>query len=112
MARAIVMLKYQQVTPLAGWFAAQAGCRWCGSNAAQFAADVVVPVPLHRARQRERGYNQAELIAKSLAKRARAAVPLSPAGAHAAASGKAAADRARTLAFGAERFRHPRGRAG
>ena len=38
--------------------------RWCASNAAQFAADVVVPVPLHRARQRERGYNQAELIAQ------------------------------------------------
>ena len=32
-------------------------------------ADVVVPVPLHRDRQRERGYNQAELIARPLAKR-------------------------------------------
>src|SRR5262249_28730723 len=28
-----------------------------------------VPVPLHRARQRERGYNQTELIARALAKR-------------------------------------------
>jgi Phosphoribosyl transferase domain len=32
-------------------------------------ADVVVPVPLHRDRQSERGYNQAELIARALAKR-------------------------------------------
>ena len=28
------------------------------------AADVVVPVPLHRDRERERGYNQAALISK------------------------------------------------
>ena len=34
-----------------------------------FQADVVVPVPLHRQRERERGYNQAALIAKPLAKR-------------------------------------------
>jgi ComF family protein len=32
-------------------------------------ADVVVPVSLHRRRERERGYNQAALIAKPLAKR-------------------------------------------
>ena len=29
---------------------------------------MVVPVPLHRQRERERGYNQAALIAKPLAK--------------------------------------------
>jgi predicted amidophosphoribosyltransferase len=32
-------------------------------------ADVVVPVPLHHRPERERGYNQAALIAKPLAKR-------------------------------------------
>jgi ComF family protein len=70
MARAIVMLKYQQVTPLADWFA---GCLLAvvRAHAEQFAADVVVPVPLHRARQKERGYNQADLIARALAKRLR-----------------------------------------
>jgi ComF family protein len=68
MARAIVMLKYQQVTPLAGWFADRL-LPLVRENAAPFAADVVVPVPLHAARQRERGYNQAELIARALAKR-------------------------------------------
>ncbi len=30
----------------------------------------LVPVPLHRARQRDRGYNQAELVARALARRA------------------------------------------
>jgi ComF family protein len=34
-----------------------------------FRTDVVVPVPLHPARQRERGYIQAELIARLLARR-------------------------------------------
>jgi ComF family protein len=32
-------------------------------------ARVLVPVPLHRARQRERGYNQAELLARGLGQR-------------------------------------------
>lgn len=32
--------------------------------------DLVVPVPLHAKRRRERGYNQSELIAKALAKQA------------------------------------------
>ena len=67
MARAIVMLKYQQVTPLAGWFAERL-LPVVRENAAQFTADVVVPVPLHPARRQERGYNQAELIARFLAK--------------------------------------------
>ena len=68
MARAIVLLKYQQVTPLAGWFAARL-LPLAREHASEFVADVVVPVPLHPARQRERGYNQAELIARALAKR-------------------------------------------
>lgn len=31
--------------------------------------DVIVPVPMHRAKVRRRGYNQAELLARALAKR-------------------------------------------
>jgi ComF family protein len=31
--------------------------------------DEIVPVPLHKARERERGYNQAELLARALAAR-------------------------------------------
>jgi ComF family protein len=30
--------------------------------------DAIVPVPLHRSRHRERGYNQAELLARELGK--------------------------------------------
>lgn len=33
--------------------------------------DVVIPVPMHRSKQRRRGYNQAELLAQALARRLR-----------------------------------------
>lgn len=64
--KAVVLLKYHRVTPLADWFAARMAEL---VQREKIHADVVVPVPLHRARQRERGYNQAELIARPLAKR-------------------------------------------
>jgi ComF family protein len=68
MVRAILLLKYDGVLPLGRWFAARlAGI--VASHPKEFAADVVVPVPLHPARLRERGYNQAELIARPLARR-------------------------------------------
>ena len=66
MARAVLMLKYGEVTPLGLWFA-DLLVRLANENAAGFSADVVVPVPLHPSRLRERGYNQAELIARPLA---------------------------------------------
>ncbi len=31
-------------------------------------ADILIPIPLHKAKQRERGYNQAELIARGISK--------------------------------------------
>jgi ComF family protein len=67
MSRAILLLKYANVAPLGMWFAR----RLAGMVERQpqgFAADAVVPVPLDRGRLRERGYNQAELIAKPLAR--------------------------------------------
>ncbi|MFQ5933647.1 MAG: ComF family protein [Dehalococcoidia bacterium] len=39
-----------------------------------FAPDLLVPVPLHPKRLRERGYNQSELLARSLAKLMRTTV--------------------------------------
>ncbi|MCL5287751.1 MAG: ComF family protein [Acidobacteria bacterium] len=68
MVRAIVLLKYHEVTPLGAWFAARLA-EMVARDPQAFAADVVVPVPLHATRLRERGYNQAELIARPLAKR-------------------------------------------
>jgi ComF family protein len=66
-SRAILMLKYEQVLPLGAWFAHKLA-ELVRANPAAYASDVVVPVPLHAARFRERGYNQAELIARPLAR--------------------------------------------
>src|ERR1043166_8396554 len=65
--RAVVMLKFEEMEPLADWFADRLveAVRRAGMER----ADVVVPVPLHKVRERERGFNQAELLAKRLAKR-------------------------------------------
>src|SRR6266404_7135535 len=67
MARAILLLKYTEITPLGGWFANQL-VKLAERHTPGFAADVVVPVPLHPSRLRERGYNQAELVARPLAR--------------------------------------------
>jgi competence protein ComFC len=67
MSRAILMLKYGEVTPLGKWFAGRLA-KVVEGNPGAFAADVLVPVPLDAARLRERGYNQAELIARPLAR--------------------------------------------
>jgi ComF family protein len=66
MARAILMLKYGSVSPLGAWFARRLA-EIAAFKPGMFEADIVVPVPLDRGRMRERGYNQAELIAKPLA---------------------------------------------
>ncbi len=67
---AILLLKFEQIAPLGAWFAARLA-EIVESERDRFAADIVVPVPLHRQRERERGYNQAALISKPLAKRLR-----------------------------------------
>jgi ComF family protein len=68
MARAVILLKYDGVTPLGDWFSRRL-LEVVGTHGESYAADVVVPVPAHTARLRERGYNHAELIARPLARR-------------------------------------------
>src|SRR3989475_13315564 len=52
------------------WFAARLG-EMLRAEFKELSLDIVVPVPLHPARQRQRGYNQAELIARPLARQLR-----------------------------------------
>jgi ComF family protein len=66
--KAILLLKFEEVTRLGDWFASRLA-EVVSREAENFRADVVVPVPLHPDRQRERGYNQAELIARPLARK-------------------------------------------
>ncbi|HVS74363.1 MAG TPA: ComF family protein [Candidatus Acidoferrales bacterium] len=70
LVRAIVTLKFEEITPLGSWFARRLA-EVVQRGGETLAADVVVPVPLHGDRLRERGYNQAELIARPLARRLR-----------------------------------------
>jgi predicted amidophosphoribosyltransferase len=53
---AILLLKYEEVARLGDWFAARLA-EIVAREGEAFRADVVVPVPLHPDRRRERGYN-------------------------------------------------------
>ena len=54
--RPILLQKYEQIEPLGACFAERLAELVKGQGSA-VAADVVVPVPLCRQRERERGYN-------------------------------------------------------
>lgn len=63
---AVHALKYEGVRVLAGPLAEMMAVAW---SLVPPPADVVVPVPLHPTRVRQRGYNQATLLARALAPR-------------------------------------------
>ena len=69
LVRAVVMLKFEEIDPLADWFAGKLVELAIRSSLS--GPDVVVPVPLHRVRRKERGFNQAELLSTRLAKKLR-----------------------------------------
>lgn len=60
------LLKYRGFRRVGGYLGALLGERVLAAPAYR-AADLIVPVPLHRARERERGYNQSALIAAAVA---------------------------------------------
>jgi competence protein ComFC len=75
LVRAILLLKFENIDSQGKLFS-QKLAEVVADGRAALQADVVVPVPLHRQRERERGYNQAALIAKPLAKRLGAAIQI------------------------------------
>jgi ComF family protein len=70
---AIILMKYEEVTRLGHWFADRLA-QLDDFSSPPWRPDVLVPVPLHPQRRRERGYNQAELIAGPLAQRLKIAM--------------------------------------
>src|SRR5258708_21760988 len=68
LVRAIVLLKFEEMDPLADWFADRLA-EVVQSHEDVLKADMVVPVPLHKVRRRERGFNQAEILSKRVPKR-------------------------------------------
>jgi ComF family protein len=73
--QAIHRFKYERLASLAEPFGAMLADYW---TAAHLTADWLIPVPLHPARERDRGYNQSELLARHVARRV--AVALSSTG--------------------------------
>ncbi len=63
---AIHQLKYEDVRSLAAPLGKLMGDRWQELGPPGYDMDAIVPVPLHASRQRERGYNQAALLARVL----------------------------------------------
>jgi competence protein ComFC len=68
LVRAVLLLKFESIEPLGDLFAKMLADLARKSEIAE-GIDLVVPVPLHRDREKERGYNQAAVIAKPFAKR-------------------------------------------
>lgn len=65
MREALIALKYRGLTALSAELAALLA-NYVSKRTAFAAVDVIVPVPLHRSRQRERGYNQSEVVGREL----------------------------------------------
>jgi competence protein ComFC len=68
LVKAILLLKWERIEPLGALFAERLA-EVARREGQILAAEVVVPVPLHRDRERQRGYNQAGLISKPLARK-------------------------------------------
>jgi ComF family protein len=66
--RAILLLQYERIEPLGRWFADRL-VEVIRADEKRLWGDMVVPVPLHRQRQKERGFNRVELFAQPLAGR-------------------------------------------
>ena len=68
LVRAILLLKYERIEPLGRWFAGRL-LEVIRAHEKRLCGGMVVPVPLHTQRRKERGFNQVELFARPLAKR-------------------------------------------
>jgi len=73
--RTVTLLKYEAIRPLANWLGDRLA-EVAQADPATRAAEVVVPVPLHPERLKQRGFNQAELLARAAA--ARMKLPMEP----------------------------------
>lgn len=65
---ALLRLKYDGLYTLGAPVGEYMACVLSGSGFAAVRPDLVVPVPLHSSRMRERGFNQSELLARPLAR--------------------------------------------
>jgi ComF family protein len=64
----VLLFKYRRCAPLSGPLARFAEAALASEPRLWEGADFLVPVPLHRTRRRDRGFNQSRLLARDLAK--------------------------------------------
>jgi ComF family protein len=64
--RAIATMKYNDQPQLGRWLGTQLGLQWRKSFP-NFPTLTVIPIPMHREKQKQRGFNQAEIIARHFA---------------------------------------------
>jgi len=67
--KAIHQFKYEDLRGLAGLLGGLMADGWSRLAPVDLELDAIVPVPLHRSRQRQRGYNQSALLARELGAR-------------------------------------------
>jgi ComF family protein len=67
MKQSLADFKYHSRKEYAKFYVEEA-IRVYGSSIKKFAPDVIVPVPIHRSKYLERGYNQAEILARGIGK--------------------------------------------
>ncbi len=67
MRRSISMFKYHNRREYAKFYAGEM-YEHCGSFLRSCRPEVILPVPVHKQKKRQRGFNQAELVAKELGK--------------------------------------------
>ena len=68
MRRSIARFKYDGRQEYAAFYADEI-LKTCAREVLRWKAEALIPIPLHPARRRKRGYNQAELLAKELSLR-------------------------------------------
>ena len=103
--RAILLLKFEQIEPLGRWFAERVA-EVVKAEGDRLAADVVVPVPLHGAREQGGGIQPSGVALQAPGKKAPIAPQSGAADAHAGATGQASAEFGGKMGVSAWRFCH------
>lgn len=68
--KSVYQFKFHNKREYAGFYVSEME-RVCGDEIRTWNPDVIIPIPMYKRKKRQRGYNQAEILAKCLGKRLR-----------------------------------------